>query len=120
MDSSGQPTHSPVPRGPFSLFLTCPSVPQSEMAAIGSRVQAQLEERLQNLDDYVRGFQNLVGSPCYGSTEGTSGLRPQISGPGMRGWRGPPCSIPTDLALVSLPRYSQWAPWTLQQSVYCR
>ncbi|XP_051024048.1 uncharacterized protein LOC127208599 [Acomys russatus] len=33
---------------------------ESKMAAIGSLVQAQLEERFQKLHDYMRGFQNLV------------------------------------------------------------
>lgn len=44
------------------LSLTCPSVLQSGMTAIGSQVQVRLEEKLRHLEDFARGIQNLVGS----------------------------------------------------------
>lgn len=57
------------------------------MTAIGSRMRAQLEEKIQRLDAYGRGFQNLVGSPFKEVCRGPSGLAcAQLSSPGMIGW----------------------------------
>lgn len=67
------------------------------MTAIGSPVQAQLEEKLRHREDYARGIQNLMGSqPLLRKHAGSSGpacvLQPSSLGTG--GCRSCLCSLP--------------------------
>lgn len=84
----------------FSLSLTCPSVLQSRMTAIGSQVQTRLEEKLCHLEDDARDIQTLVGSQeaCGGSA---LACVQQLCSPGMRG-RG--------CCLCGLPLILPWFP----------